>query len=104
VTNPALSQANPETRRLIVLSTAHLSKETAQAHSTYQENTLLWPIPYGYICWMWDPESLNEEKETPHDLQIVLQGLKTHYNVQEGDYIRFDCDGPVLRKIPTYPW
>jgi hypothetical protein len=53
---------------------------------------------------MWDPESLNEEKETPHDLQIVLQGLKTHYNVQEGDYIRFDCDGPVLRKIPTYPW
>lgn len=102
--NPSFSHPALETRRLIVLSTGHLSKDTAKAHASYRENAVLWPIPYGFICWMWDLESLAAEKDFPHDLRLALEGLQTHYNAQEGDYIRFDCDGPVLRRIPTYPW
>jgi len=102
--NISLSQSPLETRRMIVLSTAHLSKGTAQSHSTYREDASLWPIPYGYLCWMWDSHDLVNEKEIPQDLRLALEGLQKHYGAQEGDYIRFDADGPILRRIPTYPW
>lgn len=93
-----------EVRRMIVLSTSHLAYETAQQHNSYRETAYLWPIPYGYITWMWDRESLQESYQPPQDLVEVLDFLERKHNVKEGDYIRFDEAGPVLSGLKTYDW
>lgn len=85
-------------RRLFVLSTAHLQRETAEAHNTYKEDGLLWPIPYGYLCWVWEPDDLSA------DLREVVNYLRQHHRANSGDYIRFDCDGPKLPGLTTYDW
>ena len=91
----------PDLRRLFVVSTAHLSAETAKAHSHYNEKSVLWPIPYGFVTWMWDTNK-DDPQALPHDVRAVLLYLQREYNAAEGDYLRFDCDGPVLPNLKTY--
>ena len=104
MTHSSNKNNKPETRKLWVLSTAHLKKETAQAHNQYDEASALWPLPYGYITWAWDTEDQSTKSCIPEDLLEVLRFLKTHHNASEGDYFRFDCDGPTVPGLKTYTW
>lgn len=85
-------------RRVLILSTAHLRKETAEAHNAYREEGFLWPVPYGYICWAWEPE------DCPTDLAEIIRHLRANCQIVAGDYIRFDCDEPPTPGLTTYSW
>ena len=97
-----------DTRRLYVLSTAHLTKQTANNHTTYREDAWLWPIPYGYMTWMWQTDDQMggipaELRDAPPELIDVIRHLRK-LGADDGDYIRFDCDGEILRGLNTYEW
>ncbi len=91
-------------RRLFVLSTAHLHRKTAESHNTYKEDGYLWPIPYGYICWVWETDDITLPENLPPDLREVVDYLRNHNHANSGDYIRFDCDGATLPELTTYDW
>ena len=91
-------------RRLFIISTAHLKRETAEAHNTYDEKGFLWPIPYGYICWMWDLDDFSLKKEFMEDIFDIVHYLRQNHKATSGDYIRFDCDAEILPDLKTYNW
>lgn len=103
----------PDTRKLFVLSTGHLTKATAEEHKTYRDDAWLWPIPYGYMTWMWDTDEDSNPSgpagvppladPPPPELFPIIRHLRT-LGADDGDYIRFDCDGETLRGLATYDW
>jgi hypothetical protein len=94
----------PDLRRLFVVSTAHLSKKTAETHTQYDESNALWPVPYGFVTWSWDVDDQSTCSTIPADLLEVLRFLRDNYGATDGDYFRFDCDGPILPNLKTYDW
>jgi len=92
-------------RRLFVLSTAHLKRETAEAHNAYKEKGWLWPVPYGYICWLWDVEDCACVLDTcPKEISEAASYFRQKHQADSGDYIRFDCDGAEIPDLKTYLW
>lgn len=99
---------NPDIRKAFVLSTAHLTKETADKHSTYSDDAWLCPVPYGYISMFWDPIEADEVLASPippvpPELPRIIEYFRA-LGGDEGDYIRFDCDGEQIQGLPIYHW
>jgi hypothetical protein len=92
-----------ETRCLFILSTAHITKQTAETHNQYREDAYLWPVPYGYICWLWDDQD-RATSDMPPDLRDCITYLTERHGAGPGDYVRFDCDAAKAEGLKTYDW
>ena len=88
-----------ETRRVVVLSTAHLSAQTCQMlNATPLE---AWPVSGGRIAYgyyIWAPEAGDRELEAAPELQHALNWARNH----GFDYVQFDADAYAREDLPTF--
>lgn len=101
-------------RHLVVLSTAHLRKETVDAANAFardeaatagHESHVINRVAYGYLFPVYGyPYSSDEE--TLEDLEACANYVGEKLNNGEASsgcyYILFDCDGFVMEGLPTY--
>lgn len=96
--------STPEIRRLVALSTCHLSETTA----TRLDGTPAaeWPCcggRYGYYGWFVYAHEENfgiGDDAIPDDLFAVM----TWARKQGCEHILFDCDADVVDGLATYDW
>lgn len=90
-----------EIDKTLVLSTAHVSPETAEllnggsVISNDAITLLSGPLrdEYGWNVWV-------ETEDAPDDLKHVLA-----FAVElDCRYVRLDCDGPEINFLPTWEW
>lgn len=89
-------------QKILVLSTGHLSKETAEKFNSNQDNAhwpdnLGVPIPYGYL--------IPAEIETYEgDVAPEVKACAKYAHDQGAVFVRFDCDGPAVDGLETFEW
>lgn len=96
--------SQPEIRRLVVVSTAHLTETTAK----YLDRTPAseWPCvggPYAGYGWFVhaSEENLGEGfSAIPDDLFSVMTWARR----QGCGYVLFDCDGYQVEGLPVHDW
>lgn len=88
--------------KILVLSTGHLSKETAEkfnsnSGSAHWPDNLGVPIPYGYLV----PAEIQDfEGEVAPEVKACAE-----YARERGaSLIRFDCDGSTVEGLKTFEW
>ncbi|GHE74881.1 hypothetical protein GCM10019059_37950 [Camelimonas fluminis] len=97
---------------LLVLSTTHVSEETAQwlrtqgriaaaCEVTGDEHPALnvGATPYGFFLYVPEPDSW-ADSDFPNDLKAVFAFV----HEQGHAYVYLDCDGSVVHELPTYDW
>lgn len=94
-----------EWRRTVVLSTGHLTKDTARRgdNAVSEKDPVLFPWTYGYMAYAYPERSrlLN----IPDDLWDCCEWAnKQKEDPEEPIYIFFDQDGPEMDGLPTYDW
>jgi hypothetical protein len=86
--------------RTLVLSTGHVTKETADRLNGPDDNDK----PNGYmgdwLCYGWIIWSDAERQEIPDDLWRCMKFAQSI----DCEYIRFDCDGDTVEFLPTWEW
>lgn len=97
-----------EERRMVVLSTAHLQRSTAEAAEAADAGEYpIDSVAYGYLfcvsgypyaCADDDPPELKECADTVGALLFGGRPFEGSF------YILFDCDGYVLPTLKTYEW
>lgn len=110
-----MSTTKLDTRQLIVLSTAHLRRETAEAADEYAngpaakdgyEGHPINRVAYGYlfvVCGY--PYTHNEgDPDELEDCANYVGARLFKGGTEEAYYIRFDCDGFEMEGLPTYDW
>lgn len=82
-----------EIRKVLVLSTRHLSRQTCQSYGD-------WPVisshDHGLYAYVGDEPELYSD--APEDLQRVLAFAKKHGCTE----VKFDCDGNQVTALPVY--
>lgn len=110
-----MSMTKLDTRKLVVLSTAHLQRDTAEAADDYAANQAekdgyeghpLNRVAYGYLfvaCGY--PYTLNED-DAPElaDCANFVGSQLFKKPTEEAYYLLFDCDGFTLDGLATYDW
>lgn len=97
--------SNLEIAKMLVLSTAHVSLETAsklpRGHADMEEDDLDWgPTFARENGWVFYVGTLSHFEEAPRELFEAL--LFAH---QQGcQWLMFDNDGPTIDNLPTYEW
>ncbi len=94
----------PELRTFVVISTAHLTEQTAR----YLDRTAAkdWPCvggPYGEYGWLVYAHEINcdvDPDAIPADLFAVMAWARE----QDVHHILFDCDGPAVDDLPVHDW
>ncbi len=93
-----------ETRRFVVISTAHVSEATAKRlNSTPPKH---WPClggPYGEYGWFLHAHDENAgvgSDAIPDELFDVMIWARR----QRFDYILFDCDADQVAELPAFDW
>lgn len=89
-----------EFRKVLVLSTAHATAETAKMLDSTP--VALWPVvggPYGTYGWFMYVHEDNDGL-IPDDLFGVMQYARAN----GCDNILFDCDALEVDGLPTYEW
>ena len=84
-------------RGLCCLSTAHISKATAEAMDNDSSDWAFDKLYYGYLVWV---EQFKENNQIPEDLKTAL----AYANNRGCDYLYLDCDGSVVLGLPTFNW
>lgn len=94
-----LTSRAPELRRVIVISTAHITRELAeQWNSGDIHRTDAAPIPYGYWCPVYTD---------PMDVHPIVWDICQWVRATAGpdvSAIQFDTDGPLYPDLPRYDW
>ncbi len=101
----------PEILRVLVLSTSHIPKECAANFDMLAENHMAAPYNEGAFVWVPDLGPGDSLEDTLFQLRPLLGGqwdaLGPIFEVaqQHGcQFVRFDCDAPVLDGLPTWDW
>lgn len=106
-----------EITKMLILSTAHISKSTAgrmtiEGAGTLQkaEETNIGVVVYNKGEYGWlipivadelqEGEKFNHESETPEDLAAVLRFAIEH----DCTWVMFDRDAEVVESLPKYDW
>lgn len=80
------------------ISTAHVSKKTAEALNSGQLNILFYhKSEYGWFIYAGSEE---DKEGTPEDLQQVIKHAKQLGCV----WVVLDCDGEEINELPVYEW
>jgi len=88
-----------ERRNVLVLSTAHLTRETRDAISAGHSYPILASFPYGwYVHVAADGGDTLQDAIRP-DLAAAIEFARR----LACDEIKFDCDGPVVEGLRAYP-
>jgi hypothetical protein len=93
-----------ETRRFVVISTAHVAETTAKRLDNTPAKE--WPClggPYGEYGWFLyahDENSGVGKDAIPAELFDVMTWART----QGCDYILFDCDADQIDRLPAFNW
>lgn len=92
----AAADPEPETRRVVVLSTAHLTEATCEMLRTTP--LAEWPVAgaplvHGFYVYVHDCDA----NEHPADLEACFAWARGRF-----DYIQFDCDADARPDIPSY--
>ncbi len=100
----AMPMDNLERRTFIVMSTAHLTEQTARHLDTTSVKD--WPCiggPYGQYGWF---VYAHEENcgAGPEPIPDDLFNVMTWARKQGVEYILFDCDAAVLDDLPSHHW
>ena len=96
--------STPEIRRLVVISTSHVSDKTAKLLDYTKAHQ--WPCrggPYREFGWFVYAQPENERAgrdAVPDDLFAVMQWAQAN----GFDYILFDCDAEAVDELATYDW
>lgn len=90
-----------ETRKFLILSTAHITKQTNEYLT--KTHVSRWPFPggpYGQDGWFFYAAPDNENETIPADLFKVMEFARANgcFNVL------LDCDGDTVEGLPTYDW
>jgi hypothetical protein len=99
-----------EVVRMLVLSTAHVSKETADLLNERGSEALFTFYPKGDYGWMIPVQRLQHEKtgaisvanpeRMPGDLvQVMVMALN-----ERCEWVMFDCDADQIPGLPVYEW
>ena len=88
-----------EQLKLAVLSTGHVSEETAHIFNSQIEES--WPVCGGkYSKYGWFMGTHCDDPDVPADLQKVFD-----YLLSKGIfYVLFDCDVETTPDLPVYDW
>jgi len=90
--------AKPEIAKVLVLSTAHLPETVDKALTA---NVEAYPeiscdrITWGYLVWV---------RESGYAAGEPWDTLFAYANNLHCQWIKFDCDGPVMPDLPSWDW
>lgn len=84
-----------EIRKVLVLSTSHLTKETCQ-------NYKKWPFiaEYEEGCYFYVGPDGTYDAEPPEDLTLVLNFARENGCTE----VKFDCDADTTDQLPVFDW
>lgn len=86
--------------KFLVLSTSHVSEQTAEKLNTDLNHFPCWGGQIDYEWWVCVEELGNDQVVLPDDLKACM-----HFAGQQGcTWIRFDCDEPAITELPQYDW
>lgn len=91
-----------EIMKTLVLSTGHVSKETAEfldACGVAGNFLIVTSVPFGDYGWL-VPTCAAEEGGCPADLKVVLEFAARH----DCTWVRLDCDGNRIDDLPSWEW
>jgi hypothetical protein len=97
--SPGLSSkmAEPEIRKLLVLSTAHMSPATLASIGHLHHSKL--PFSGGAIDYGWFLYAHDEQPEgCPEDIWAACQFARS----VAAEFIKFDCDGETVDGLPVF--
>ena len=95
-----------EISKMLTISTAHISTETAAKLDLTQEvNGDIGIVyfnkgDYGWFIWLSDDDFYYEDKKIPSDLLDVMKFAKNN----GCSWLCLDCDGEILNCLKTFDW
>jgi hypothetical protein len=101
-----------EVHRMLVVSTSHVTEQTALALPQTHSDLLIgditetwWPTFVRDEGWVFhvppEKEWFDERyRDAPKDLYTVLDTARQH----ECEWLMFDSDGPVVDHLPNWEW
>ena len=99
MTQRPVARARLEIESTLVLSTGHVTKETADSLNGDIEPERGWSPhfqnEYGWIFW------------ADQDLQLVPEEFEAIFALAKSvgcKWVRFDCDGPRVPTLPFFTW
>lgn len=108
--SPSPTAPTASVKRLLDVSTAHIPRHTALALGEREpiEDAALYSswsydrwAGYGWILWVGELAEYPDVMRTQHSTLVEL----LDWARQEGaDYLKLDCDAPVVTGLPTFDW
>ena len=95
------SASDLEIERILVLSTAHITKETSELLEKEAHSDLANYVVHGYeYGWFVLVYKLQEVTRKIPDLGLCLKLAKDN----QCKWVRLDRDGPIIDNLPQYSW
>lgn len=101
--NPSISapgENGEEVHAMMVLSTAHISQETATAMEAQDLPFTCFANEYGFVVSTLNFATDRFEPSIPDDLAKV----QAYARERGAAYIMLDRDGPTVERLPEYEW
>ena len=87
---------NLEISKMLTISTAHITEETDKLLRDGEVDVCCFSLDdFGWLILSFGPD-----KDIPEDLQACL----TFANRHGCDWLRMDCDAPVVEGLVVYDW
>jgi hypothetical protein len=91
---------NYEIDKVLVASTAHITKECSEFLSKGIVGNIVIDWDYGWFIWV-DTEDMYSDAMIAFPALINLMETAT---AKGCSWLRLDCDGPIYENLPTYEW
>lgn len=89
-----------ELAKMLVLSTAHLSEQTARDWMAVCPWTCFEKGDYGWFMYVCDDVAITEAEAVPLEVRSAI-----HVAKREGcEWIMWDCDASCIDELPQYEW
>lgn len=91
---PVRDYVDLEIARMLVLTTGHLTHETANK-MTSLPTAIFEKSEYGFFCYVSE-----DTDELPTDLEACIHYARS----RSCEWLMFDCDGPIIDGLPVFDW
>lgn len=94
-----------EIKKVLVLSTAHITKEVNETMLAGGEIGVVYDnVPYGYFMYI--PSDLKEWALDRNNIPVpkCILDIISKVKELECDWCKLDCDGEVISGLTTYKW